>query len=496
MKVEITHPTKAYIQATESEIRLLREFLTYTNKSIAFQLKKHYNNMRWKRYNMVTWSEAGEKLESKLKNTLLYQEGDQYWVRSGVVPFLYLQFNNLKVVNKLKYAEYKPLPWKEKPHFTPYDYQTRSVEMLMKIKHGHISLPTGSGKSFVLLLACRNMGLDCVVVTPSKSIFNELLTEFQTKLGKKWVGGYGDGKKDIGKKITIAIGKSLTMLKPDTKEYEHFKNKQAMLVDESHCFAADQLEKVSHGVLSDIPIRFFVSATQTRNDGGEKLLFSIIGDNVMTMTLQEAISKKFLCPLKFKVLQTFSPSTREIPDPLECKREHFLYNPEIAKLSAKLANAMARSKNLSTLILVEELRQIQALIQYLEVDCAYVHSSSKKEAAKFGLQAVKLQDEVDKFNLGKVKVLIGTRAIATGTNIYPTHNTINWMGGSSEIITKQGAMGRSTRILEKSIYKKYHEPKENAMIWDFNVKDCEILSNQLEKRISFYEESGEKVEWL
>jgi hypothetical protein len=89
--------------------------------------------------------------------------------------------------------------------------------------------------------------------------------------------------------------------------------------------------------------------------------------------------------------------------------------------------------------------------------------------------------------------LIGTRAIATGTNLYPTHNTVNWVGGSSEIITKQGAIGRSTRKLEISKFSQFHEPKEESIIYDFEIKDEPILNNQLKKRIKYYQETGGEI---
>jgi superfamily II DNA or RNA helicase len=145
------------------------------------------------------------------------------------------------------------------------------------------------------------------------------------------------------------------------------------------------------------------------------------------------------------------------------------------------------------LILVEELVQIKMLVKLLEVPYGYVHAAAKKEAAQFGLESVDSAEQIERFNKGEIKVLIGTRAIATGTNIFPTHNTINLMGGNSEIITKQGAMGRSTRKLEKSKYKEYHKPKLFSMIYDFDVKGNKILESQLKNRIKYYEESGQDV---
>ena len=495
MDIVIESPTKALVSDISSEdIQKLSKILTYTNTSIAFQLNKHLKNRWWKKKDPILYDEHTEKLRAKLKGCLLEKENDQYWIRPGSIPHLPLHINNYK--NNITYPEFKSLSWACEPDFDPHPYQTEAVHELIKIKHGNISLPTGTGKSFILLLLIKIMGLDAVVVTPSQSIFNELLVEFETRLGKNVVGGYGDGKKDITKKITIAIGKSLTMLKPGTKAYNFFKNKKVVAVDESHTFAAEQLNDVCHGVLSETPYRMFVSATQTRNDGTEKLLASIIGKNVLDMSLKEAIDKGYLCPLKFSIIETFSPDTRVIKDPAKCKRTHFLYNNNIANICAKIANASWNMKKQSTLILVEELVQINMLQSLLTVPFAYVHSADKKKSKEAGLEKVKLQESVNKFNNGEVKVLIGTKAIATGTNLFPTHNVINWLGGSSEIVTKQGPMGRATRRLEISKFKYIHVPKPCSMIYDFRVKGVPMLDKQLIKRAAFYQESGGEIRYF
>lgn len=355
------------------------------------------------------------------------------------------------------------------------------------------------GKSMVLLNITKNMGINTLVVTPSKSIFNELLVEFTDKLGKEMVGAYGDGKKDIKKKITIAIGKSLTMIKPDTPAYSFMKNKELLLFDESHVTGAKELEKVCHGILSEIPYRMFVSATQTRNNGTEKLLYSIIGENVLEMSLEKAINEGFLCPLKFFIIDTFSPSTRYVSDSIACKREHFLHNPKIADYIAKIAYSSYKSLNESSLVLVDEIVQIKMLAERLDklgVSYTYAHSANKSHAESYGLRAVDSKEEVLRFNKGEVKVLIGTSCISTGTNIFPTHNVCNWYGGSSEVTTKQGVMGRSTRLLEKSKFKEFHKPKPFSKIWDFNVVGQPTLERQLKTRIGFYQESGGEVKYI
>jgi len=496
MNVEILSPTLARVKFTNTtELDVVKKHLTYRNTSISFQIKKHKGNRWWKQRDPDGWDYRLSVLERDLYTCMLEQNGDDYYIKPGSIPWV-KNSTNVYITNNIKYPTLKPIPWKKKPEFDPYPYQSDSVTKLIDVKHGNVSLPTGCGKSFILLMLARTMGLNTVIVTPSKSIFNELLKEFQLRLGKNMVGGYGDGKKDFSKKITIAIGKSLTMLKEGTEAYEAFISKEAMFVDESHTFAASQLKKVCHDVLKDVPYRMFVSATQTRGDGTEKLLNSIIGETVLEMGLKEAIDNGFLCPLHFNVIPTFSPSTRDKRDPIECKREHLLYNDQVADIAAKIANASATHKQESTLILVEELRQIEALCKRLTVPYAYVHSGSKADAAVWNLTTVKLQEQVDAFNEGKVKVLIGTKAIATGTNIYPTHNTINWVGGSSEIVTKQGTMGRSTRKLEISKFKDLHVPKPFARIFDFRIHGQPFLEKQLQKRLAYYKEAGGDIAFL
>ena len=495
MQFYIQTPTRAQVRTEkDEELQVLKDQLLVTNKSVSYRINLHRKRSWLKDKDPIGYQETMNELQAALKTSLVGYEAGQPFIRPGSIP--YLKNLDFEVVNMVKYPELKSIGWKSRPKFDPYDYQKSAVRELIEVKHGNISLPTGCGKSFILLMLARYMGLDAVVVTPSTSIFHELLDEFEARLGKGVVGAYGDGRKDIKKKITIAIGKSLTMIKPGTAAHEFFSKKKLMLVDESHTFAAEELHKVCHGVLSEVPYRMFVSATQTRNDGTEKVLHSIIGKNVLEMSLQEAIDGGYLCPLKFTVLETFTKDTRTIKDATKAGRAHFLYNENIAQLAAKIANASYRAKGESSLILVKELKQIQMLTKLLQVPYVYVHSADKKRAAEFGLEKIDLKEQVLAFNKGEVPVLIGTSAIATGTNIYPTHNCINWVGGSSEIVTKQGAMGRSTRILSNSDFAEFHTPKPHSMIWDFKVRNNPMLIKQLDKRCKWYKESGAEVKFI
>ena len=501
MRVSIVSPTQAFLlDYTDEELRLLRKELTYTNTSVKHLIKRHNGQHLWKTRNPDSWQDHLDALNADLKKCLVFEEVNpyfpedvKYYIRPGSIP--YLTDFNLQVENHINYPAFRKTPWKNPLPFTLHPEQETSWQEFVKEKHANVNLCTGFGKSAILLKICRETGLNTCIVVPSKSIFEELLDSFEHHFGKKYIGAFGNGKKKLGKKITIAIGDSLANIEVGSEEHEFFSNLEMLLVDESHEFAAESLEAVCHGVLAPIPYRFFASATQIRNDGTGPLLQSIIGRTVCTLTTAEAVSKGYICPHEFRIVSVDSsnPSdeeSKESSDPLAQKRRHFLDNRNIAAFSAKLANAMA-AQGRGTLILVEELSQIAMVTSMLKVPFAIAHSEKRKDRLEeIGIPKVDSKESVEKFNKGEVKVIVGTSCIATGTNIYPCHNVVNWRGGSSPIRTKQGGVGRAVRHGHSNPWASKCHPKTLATIWDFNVLDNFTMTRHLEARIECYLESG------
>jgi superfamily II DNA or RNA helicase len=493
MEIIIRTPSKAYLSNyTLCELDDIKKQLTYTNTSISFNIKKLKGQRWFREKNPEAYEARLAELQKSLKTTLVFEDENGFYIRPGSIS--YLKNIQYTVTNEVFYQPYKAIAWKHKPNFEPYPYQDEGYKKLIDIKHGNISCGTGLGKTYIIELITRNMGLPTIIITPSQAIFSQVLTECIELFGAGAVGGIGDGHKDYKKLITVAIGKSVTMLKPDSEGFKFLQQKQVLIADECHVWGSSQLEKVCHEILGNVPYRFFMSATIKRGDGGLLLLQSIVGPTVLNMTVKEGINQGYLCPLRFKILSVISPSSIVKKDPLETKRLHLLYNPKIAELAAKVANTMWLARKESTLILVEELSQISMIKDLITVPFSYVHAGSKQDAEEWGLNKVDKQVEIERFNSGEVKVLVGTSCISCGVNIYSNHHTIDWMGGASEIDTFQGPMGRSTRKLELSKYKHLHKPKPFCIVYDFNVLGQPILSRHLNSRIECYEESGGPIE--
>lgn len=494
MKLTISSPIKAFIsECGDVELSSLKRALTYTNTSVQHLIKRHYSNFHWKSRNLLTWQAHLEGLQKDLKKCLVFEEDGKPYIRPGSIP--YLTDFNLDVVNEINYPTPKKIPWLKPLPFNLHPYQERSCIKLPEEKHGNGSLTTGSGKSSIILKICREMGLNTCIVAPGKGIFNELVERFEVHFGKKYVGTFGDGKKKLDKKFTIAIGDSIANIKPDSPEYKFFSNLDVLIVDESHTFGSESLETICHGVLANIPYRFFLSATQERNDGGLPLLQSIIGKTVCELGTAEAIEKGYICNHDFRIvsIESSNPSFQE-SDPLAQKRAHFLNNRNIAQFIAKLGNGMAAAQGKQTLVLCEELSQLSMLIPLLTVPYALAHSEKRKaRLEELGLEKVNVAESIEKFNKNEVKILVTTSCCHVGVNIFPTHNTFNWVGGSSSIKTKQSSVGRSVRFGHSNPWADKCVPKDKATIWDFDIENNDTMKRHLDSRIECYKDSGTEI---
>lgn len=496
MKLTISSPIKAHIsEYSEEELQSLKKTLTYVNTSIKHQIKRHYQNHFWKGRNEVSWQAHLDELNIQLKRCLVFEDESGPYVRPGSIP--YLPEYTFQVINNIVYPAPKKMAWKNPLSFDLHPYQEESWAKLLQERHGNVSLTTGSGKSAVILKLCREIGLNTCIVAPSKSIFYELIEKFEYHFGKKYVGAIGDGKRKLDKKFTIAIGDSLANIKPDSGEYTFFSNLDVLIVDESHTFAAESLECICHGILSNIPYRFFLSGTQLRNDGSIPLLQSIIGKTVCELTTAEAVQKGYICNHDF-VIVSLESSNSDIgqSDPLIQKRVHFLNNSNIAQFIAKLANATATSQGKQTLVLCEELSQLAMLAPMLKVPYALAHSEKRQaRLEELGLEKVDVSESIEKFNKNEVKVLLTTSCCHVGVNLFPTHSTANWIGGASEIKTKQAAIGRSVRFGYSNPWASKCITKDKSTIYDFDVNHF-TMRRHLESRIQYYKESGTEIRFV
>jgi superfamily II DNA or RNA helicase len=509
MKFRKETPTKAYLENCDNNtFDALKKHCSYSNSSIGFQLRKHLKNKHWRdkcqREGLPDWENKRLELVSKKDHCLLNKDENGWYLFPGYINHLPKKFE-YTIQDNIDYPDFKLLAWKNKFPHKLYTCQQETIDSMLENPHCHAELATGSGKTAILVELAQKTG-NTIIVTPSKDLFNDLLEKAKFYLGENNVGYYGDGKKKIGKPVTVCIAKSLTMIKPHTKEWEFFSTRKVVISDECHTNPASTLEKTFHNLLGNVPYRWFLSGTAVRGDGTGKMLKSIIGPKIYGFNTKQGIEAGILNPLEFRIVNIKPENSKRSKDPMIEKRNHFLRNRNLGDFYIRMANLLWEKKQENTLILVEEIEQIFYLAKYLRVPFTYAHGNviSTKDyddlVKKYKIDTVSKRTDnkknIEDFNRGKFKVFIGTSCVSTGTNFFANHHTMNWQGGGSETITKQGVIGRSVRLLHMSEYADFHKERPVTIVWDANITGVPKMGDQLDIRVKYYEETGCPIRYV
>lgn len=505
-RVVVTEPTKARILNVDPvDIDRLKASLTYTDEKIRFELQR-LKRSSWyaEQHGYDAWQEKVNDLKSQVKKCLLFADEQGLWTYSGLAEKA-AGLLSTTVENRVVYPDDGALGWDKKPEFEMYPYQKTSMERLQAVKHGGVEIGTGLGKSFIILNLVKELGMRTVIMAPSTDIARRLYEDCQIAFGKKYVGLYGDGKKEFKKLITVAIAQSLTRCEEDSDAWRHLSRAKVFVADESHQCAAKTLAKVCFGLMASVPYRFFFSATQLRTDGLDLLLEAIVGPIVYTMTVREGIDQGFLAKLQFAMLLLHSNSAFESADANEMTREHLYYNDSVYTQIGDMINNFVEQYDQQVLVLVEEVEQFTKLYPHLRVPAKFAHGGLTATAYHQNGK-VKTQGNKDKvpetfhksdpsrfvkeFNAGEFPVLVGTSCVSTGTDIKANEVTVNLQGGKSLIAVMQGPSGRSTRLFEYKPGRKWRRTpgkKTSCTVIDVDVANIDITHKHARERAKIYD---------
>ncbi len=455
----------------------------YTDKRLDYELQK-LQHSQWQKDQLgfEAWKEEIARLKEERNKSLLFEDGRGYWTYTGLCDKLKNLLHADCVSDKVKLPKPSIFPWAEKP-FEMYEYQKEALFQLLQVRHGGVEIGTGLGKTLIITYLVKQLGLQTIVMAPSASIAGQIYQGFVKAFGKKYVGMYGDGKKEAKKLITVALAQSLTRVEEGTEAYEFFSKTQVFIADESHLTPASTFSHVCHGLVKSAPYRYFFSATQLRNDGLDLLLDAITGPVVFRMTVKQGIAQGYLAKQIITMVKVPTDSSYQSKDANELTRRHLYYNPAVNKKAGELANKFVENIG-PVLILIDEFENFTHLLPYLRHKAAFAHSGVTK--ANKGKIPPEYHDSdpdalVAQFNAGKIPILIGTSCISTGTDIKGNWATIYLVGGKSEIAVMQGAVGRSTR-------KNVVTGKDTCHIVDFWITGSDIMERHAKARMAIYEQ--------
>lgn len=464
---------------SDEQLQLLKDKLSYTDNKAVFAYQRFKKNRYLaNKMDPEDFTDRLNELKAAQKKSLVINKKGEIYTYSGLLSRVVALFQDCTVVDKTTYPESKLLPFLKVPPQKRH-YQDKSVKALLEAKHGAISVCTGGGKSLILINLAAELGLKTTIMCPTASIAKQLYDSFLEFFGKKYVGLYGSGKKEFKKQFVVAIDKSLINLEKGTPEYEEFSKTEVAIVDESHMVATETQETVMCGVLKKAPYRFFLSATQFRNDGADLLLEGITGNVVYEYSLQQAVKEGFLADPTFYIIPVKLQSTIYKTDTLQILAEGVYQNRDLHSYAAKIANkALREGKNV--MVMVDHIDQFSLLVNHFETPPEFAYGSLTKDQKKSVPEKyhnIKSSEAVERFNSGKSKLLVGTGAIGMGTDTRPVDVIINLQGGKSDVKFLQ-LIGRGTRKVPG---------KDSFSFVDFDIKNNEVLHRMSLSRKALYE---------
>jgi superfamily II DNA or RNA helicase len=483
MEMRLATPTRLYLPEDNETVR---SFLTFRDRAVEYDCKRLRDNYWLRTQDPERYAQQLEELKSQIKRCLVYEdeEGRPY-TYSGLAQELNQRFHwDLPV--RLPWPEISPIPT-QRALFEPFYYQAEAVQALLQAGHGAIELPTGSGKSLIVDLLLKALPVKALIVAPFSAITEQLYDELVSIFGRKYVGQYGDGKKEFDKRFTVATAQALTKLVPGDLVYETLLNCEMFIFDEAHFCPADSFEKVCTGVGGKAVFRFFTSATQRRNDGSEMLLKGITGPIVYRKTFRELDREGYLAHPNFKVMRV-QARNGGYQDPKRETRYQLYTNPDVNQLAGEIASKSVTLARRPTLVLVEQFDQFVQLQNFITVPFEFVHGGATKEVKKILPERYWQCDakaSVRRFNEGKVPLLVGTSAITTGVDTKVAASIINLQGGTSDIKFSQG-VGRGTRL--KGI-----PGKKDLWVFDFRIVGSKTMERHIDARMEVMRDMSDDV---
>ncbi|OGC77195.1 hypothetical protein A2619_01170 [candidate division WWE3 bacterium RIFOXYD1_FULL_39_9] len=171
-------------------------------------------------------------------------------------------------------------------------YQDEAIAIMLCHDQGVLQAPTGSGKTIMALSIIAARRQPTLIIVHTKELLYQWKDRIETFLSipKEDIGQIGDGKKTVGKKITVAMVQ--TLFKCADKVAPKIGH---LVVDETHRVVSRCFDEA----VSYFDCKYFLglSATPFRRDKLTNLIWWFIGPKIHEIRIEEMIEKKAILPI-------------------------------------------------------------------------------------------------------------------------------------------------------------------------------------------------------
>lgn len=164
-----------------------------------------------------------------------------------------------------------------------YDYQEEAEMEVLAEDNGVLVAPPGAGKTIMGIDIIARLKQPTLILVHKKQIYSQWIQRIEnfTDIPKKEIGQICSGKKNVGKKITVAMLQTLSNVENFSEELGLDKV-GLVLVDECHHIPAKTFRKV---IVKLNPYYLYgFTATPIRKNNDEKLIFVYLGKILHTIS--------------------------------------------------------------------------------------------------------------------------------------------------------------------------------------------------------------------
>lgn len=320
-----------------------------------------------------------------------------------------------------------------------YDDQIKAELALLKAGQGIAQMPTGIGKSRVIKDNIIQLGVRTLVVTPSISLKEQMADYLESCFGSEMVGIY-DKRFDC-KPITVINFQSIPSI--DDREFKDF---DLVQFDEFHRMICDTAREKSINHFNNFYYRFGLTATNfAASDCETILLESVLSNTVFSMTILEAIQKKYIVPIYPIFFDIENNGIENIEDETYGKTfSRFISNNEERNEKILKTISKMNSLGLSNLTLVKHIEHGKLISE----SSNSVFLNGQDGNSKENMEIIKA------FNRLEIKDIVGTSVIGEGVDTKACAAVINAKSGKSkrELLQNIGRCVRKFKDKEVGFY--------------------------------------------
>ena len=456
-------------------------------------------------------------------------EFDSLW--NGTNPYVKVyDYKESAQKNILQFIENRSISNGKNAPIKLRDYQEKAIKAWVDNNfHGFFVMATGTGKTWTAIFAAKELlkthPAMVVICAPYKHLVKQWAEDVQkafedakivlvssenpkweTQLGQEIIRKRYDANSQIIIISTIASFKMPRFINTLNKSYDD----KLLIVDEAHRFTdrAEYLEKMFTYMLGLSATPYSGSSPQKGNE-----LMAFFGGKVFSLTIEEALQRKFLVPYNYYPIYVYATANDEekfqsfSQKIMSCFKGQKCINPDLLVKSLRnrlrvISMAEEKIKKIDSIIAEikekdhfvvycgdgklfdndsdSELRHIQSVKRVLSTHGYKVSQFTAQENMDERMQLV------DSFNKGEISALAAIRCLDEGINI-PSIKSALILSSNDDYREFVQRRGRILRTYPK---------KEYANIYDVVVLPSSALSSwaKIELR-RFYEYARLALNW-